>query len=120
MNFGITEGPLGATMHVVEPHGEIDLSNAPDLKATLAAAMDAGARHLIVDFEDLTFIDSAGIGVLLSAQRKVQAGGGNLIVVCNDPSIRRVFEITGVIDVLHVTPSRREALLLTQDFTEAG
>jgi len=120
MDFGITEGPLGATTHLGEPHGEIDLSNAPDLKATLDAVLDAGARYVIVDFEDLRFIDSTGVAVLLSAQRKVQARGGNLIVVCNDPSVRRVFEITGLIDVLHVTPSRREALFLTQDFTEAS
>jgi anti-anti-sigma factor len=120
MDFGITEGPLDATTHVVEPHGEIDLSNVSDLKGTFDAAMDSGARYLIVDFEELTFIDSTGIGVLLSTQRKAQARGGNVIVVCNDPSVRRVFEITGLLDVLHVTPLRREALMLAQDFTEAS
>jgi len=53
----------------------------PDLKASLGAAIDAGVTYLIVDFEELTFIDSTGIGVLLGAQRKLQARGGNAIVV---------------------------------------
>jgi anti-sigma B factor antagonist len=116
MDFRITDGPIDATTHVIEPHGEIDLASAPDLRATLDAATDAGARHVVVDFEDVAFMDSRGLGVLLSAQRKLRARERKLIVVCDDPLIRRVFEITGLTDVLNVTPSCREALLAAHEF----
>jgi anti-anti-sigma factor len=119
MDFRITDGPIDATTHLIEPHGEIDLANAGDFKARLDAATDAGVRYVVVDFEDVGFFDSTGIGVLLSAQRKLSARGGTVVVICSDPAIRRVFEITGLVDVLNVTRSRREALLATGEFAAA-
>jgi anti-sigma B factor antagonist len=119
MDFQITDGPIDATTHGIEPHGEIDLANAGDFKARLDAATDAGARYVVVDFEDVGFVDSNGIAVLLSAQRRLRAHGGKLIVICSDPLIRRVFEITGLIDILNVTPSRRKALLARDEFAAA-
>ena len=115
-----TEGPIHATTRVVEPHGDIDLATVPNLKAALDAARDAGARYVVVDFEYVAFLDSTGIGVLLSAERKLRARGGKLIVVCDTPLIRRVFEIAGLTDVLNVTPSRREALLAAREFARAS
>jgi anti-sigma B factor antagonist len=120
MDFRVTGGPIDATTYVIEPQGEVDLASAPEFKAALDAATDAGARYVLLDFEDVAFIDSTGIGLLLSAQRKLKARDGKLIVVCNDPVIRRVFEITGLTDVLNVTPSRREALLAAQECAAAG
>jgi anti-anti-sigma factor len=119
MEFRITGGPINATTHLIEPHGEIDLANAGAFKARLDASTDAGARYVVVDFADVGFVDSRGIGVLLSAQRKLSARGGTLVVICGDPAIRRVFEITGLIDVLKITRSRREALLTAGEFAAA-
>jgi anti-anti-sigma factor len=119
MDLEITDGPIDATTHGIEPHGEIDLANAADFKARLDTATDAGARYVVVDFEDVGFVDSRGIGVLLSAQRKLRARDGKLIVICSDPLIRRVFEITGLIDILNVTPSRRNALLARDELATA-
>jgi anti-sigma B factor antagonist len=82
-------------------------------------AMDPSARYVLVDFEDVAFLDSTGIGVLLSAERKLRARDGKLIVVCDVLLIRRVFEIAGLTDVLNITPSRREALLAAGEFARA-
>jgi anti-sigma B factor antagonist len=120
MDLWITDGPIDATTRVVEPHGEIDLATAPNLKAALDAATDASARYVLVDFKDVAFLDSTGIGVLLSAERKLRARDGKLIVVCNDPLIRRVFEIAGLTHVFNITPSRREALLAAEEFAAAS
>jgi anti-sigma B factor antagonist len=115
-----TEGATHARTRVIEPHGEIDLATAPSLKAALDAGIDAGARCVLVDFEHVASLDSTGIGVLLSAERKLRARGGKLIVVCDDPLIRRVFEIAGLTDVLNITPSRREALWAAGEFAGAN
>jgi anti-sigma B factor antagonist len=116
MDFWITGGPLDATTCVFEPHGEIDLATAPHLKAALDAAMDDGARYVLVDLEDVAFLDSTGLGVLLSAERKLRARDGKVIVVCKNRRIRRVFEIAGLSEVFTVTTSRGEALLAAGDF----
>jgi anti-sigma B factor antagonist len=120
MDSEIAEDSIGGATHVIEPHGEIDLASAAKVKAAVDAAADAGACYVIVDLEDVGFVDSTGIGVLLSSQRKLQARGGNLIVVCSDPLILRVFEVTSLIKVLNVTPSRHDALLAVQRLGQTG
>jgi anti-sigma B factor antagonist len=120
MDLWITDGPLDATTHVIQPHGDVDLATAPNLKATLDAAIDTGARYVLMDFGDVGFVDSRGIDVLLSAQRRLRARDGKLIIVCNQPQIRRVFEITGLTAVFDGTPLGREALLAAEEFAAAN
>jgi anti-sigma B factor antagonist len=116
MDLRIAKRPIDATTRVIEPHGEIDLVTAPNLKAALDAVLEEGARCVLVDFADVAFLDSKGIGVLLSVQRKLRRRDGKLIVVCDDPLIRRVFEIGGLTEVLNITPSRRAALSAAGEF----
>jgi anti-sigma B factor antagonist len=120
MDLRIPERPIDARTRVIEPHGEIDLATAPNLKAALDAAMDEGARYVLVDFADVAFLDSTGIGVLLSVERKLRTRDGKLIVVCDEPLIRRVFEIGGLTDVLNIRPSRRAALSAAGEFARAS
>jgi anti-sigma B factor antagonist len=114
--FSITDGPIDRNTHVVEPHGEIDLATVRILKQRLAEALELGTRHLIVDLEDVDFIDSTGLGVLIGTERRLRARGGRLIIACPNPAVRRVFEVTGLDKVLSMQASRRDALLLAQDF----
>jgi len=120
MDLWITDGPLDATTHVIEPHGDIDLDTVPYFKATLDAAVDTGARYILVDFGDVGFVDSSGIGVLLSAQRKLRPRDGKVLVVCSHPQIRRVFEVSGLTAVSNTTPLGREACLATEQFAAAN
>jgi anti-sigma B factor antagonist len=120
MDLRSTEVPIHATTRVVEPHGEIDLATAPNLKAALDRAMDTAPRCVLVDFEDVAFLDSTGIGVLLSAERRIRARGGKLIVICDNELIRRVFEVSGLTHVLNITASRREALMAAGEFGRAS
>lgn len=115
MDFRITDGATDARTHLVEPHGEIDVATAPILEEHLRAVVDDGPQRVVlVDLGGCSFIDSGGLGVLLAARHRLQEGGGDLVVICNDPSVLRVFDITALADVLHVTPSLREALLRAQ------
>src|SRR3954453_15249763 len=120
MDLWITDGPLDGATHVVKPHGDIDLDTAPKLKATLDAAIDTGARYVLVDFGDVGFVDSSGIGVLLSAQRDLRPRDGKVLVSCNHPQIRRVFEMTGLTAVSNTTTLGREALLAAEQFAAAN
>src|SRR5947209_8743398 len=99
MDFALADGGSDSRIHVFEPDGDIDLATAPELKQRLADVVAAGARYLIVDLRSVEFVDSTGLGVLLSIQRRVDAGGGKLLTVCTDRGVRRVFEIAGVAEV---------------------
>jgi anti-sigma B factor antagonist len=79
---------------VIAVHGQADLHTAPELRSAIGDAIDRGAVSLVVDFSEATFIDSMTLGVLLGAVKRLRPSGGSLSVVCTDPHIRRIFEIT--------------------------
>ena len=74
--------------------GEVDLSTAPELKQALLETIEGGARRVLVDLSHATFIDSTTLGVLMGAVKRLRPAGGELAIACNDPNIRKIFEIT--------------------------
>src|SRR5579863_5552737 len=94
MELEISTADLGAGVATVAVAGEVDLYTAPALKAALRETIDAGARGVLVDLSDATFIDSTTLGVLMGAVKRLRPAGGELTIVCRDPNIRKIFEIT--------------------------
>jgi anti-sigma B factor antagonist len=114
--FDITDGPVNSQTHVVEPHGEIDLATTRLMRSRMRRVLDGSPRFVIVDLEDVMFIDSSGLGLLVSVERELKQRNGALIVVCPHPTVRRAFEITALDKVLNLQASLRDALLHAQDF----
>jgi anti-anti-sigma factor len=77
--------------------GEIDLNTAPELDEVLTK-FDSG--QVTVDLADVTFIDSTGVRVLIEAYERLGRGGGTLTVRDASPPVLRVFEITGLDQLL--------------------
>lgn len=80
---------------VVKATGIIDISTVSRLRERLFEQADAG-RPLIVDLEQITFIDSAGLGALIGASRRAEEHGGSLHAVCARPHTRKLLGLTGV------------------------
>lgn len=78
--------------------GRLDTTTAPDLEAQLKASMD-GIASLVIDFSALEYISSAGLRVLLSAQKLMNKQGKMVIRHANE-TILEVFEVTGFTDIL--------------------
>ena len=76
--------------------GRLDTTTAPALEAELKAALP-GVEHLVLDFEQLDYLSSAGLRVLLGAQKKTK-GAMKLTHVCE--LVMEVFEMTGFADIL--------------------
>lgn len=90
--------------------GEVDVYTSPRLREELTSVMDAGCANIIVDLDKLGFIDSSGLGVLVSALRRVKERGGTLRLVCTKESILKVFRITGLDKVFPLFATVDEAL----------
>jgi len=95
---------------VVMVAGEVELANVPQLRGELLRACDAGCPCVVVDLTHVTFIDSTGIGVLVGALKRARERGGELVLVCPQPRVRRIFEITGLMKVLPLFDTRDAAL----------
>jgi anti-sigma B factor antagonist len=109
-DFTLSEQKADGDLLVVAVTGELDLFTAPDLKERLMAAIEDGARGLVVDLAQTTSIDSTALGVLVAAMKRLRLHGGELAVVCSDPEIVRTFEITGLDEVFPVLEDRDAAL----------
>ena len=80
--------------------GRLDTVTAPDLEKELKASLD-GVTELVLDFEKLEYISSAGLRVLLSAQ-KTMAKQGEMKVTHVNEVIMEIFEVTGFSDILTI------------------
>ncbi len=80
--------------------GRLDTMTAPDLEAELNKSMDA-AESLVLDFSKLDYISSAGLRVLLSAHKAMNAKGGMKVTNVNE-IVQEVFDVTGFADILTI------------------
>src|SRR4051794_12458276 len=108
--FAVEDDEVDSTTHVVEIAGEVDLYSAPELKAHVLDAIDAGKTRIIVDLTNTTFIDSTTLGVLVGARKRLREQEGTLAVVCPDPDKLGLFEMTGLDRVFSIHTDRGEAL----------
>jgi anti-sigma B factor antagonist len=84
--------------------GEIDVFSAPAVKVALFELLRDGSEGVAIDFSSVTYIDSAGLGVLAAALKRTRAHGGWISIVGADEQIRRIFEITGLTKVFRMDP----------------
>lgn len=80
--------------------GRLDTGTAPQLEAELKSSLD-GVTTLVLDFTGLEYISSAGLRVLLGAQKVMSKQGGMVIRNVNEV-ISEVFEVTGFVDILNI------------------
>jgi anti-sigma B factor antagonist len=81
-------------------NGRLDTTTAPELEKELNASLN-GAESLILDFSKLEYISSAGLRVLLSAQKQMSKKGGMKVRNVNEV-VQEVFEVTGFADILTI------------------
>ena len=110
MEFELTTVDLGDGAFCIEVVGEADLATASELKAALTEALDSGARWLLVDFSATSFIDSTALGVLMGAVKRLRSIEGDLALVCVDPNICKLFQMTLLDRVFDISDTKQAAL----------
>jgi len=106
----VTEDDVDEHTHVLALRGELDVATVPRLADPLREAIAAGKTAMVIDLGELTFLDSTGLMVLLNGLRRVMRQGGNLVIVCTNPTVLRLFDITGTKTTFTVVASRKAAL----------
>ena len=85
---------------IVKVEGRLDTTTAPDLEQEMKESLE-GITDLVMDFSDLEYISSAGLRVLLSAQKTMNKQGNMKVTGVND-TIMEIFEVTGFSDILTI------------------
>ncbi|GAC1363785.1 MAG: hypothetical protein NVSMB32_05690 [Actinomycetota bacterium] len=79
--------------------GELDMSRRQDLQDAISRLEAQGPALLLIDLASLRFMDSTGLGILVSAHKRARKDGRRLVFVPGPVAIQRLFEITGMMDV---------------------
>lgn len=108
--FQLAEEDLDGRTHVIAVTGEIHVSTAPEFSRRLNAAIAHGKTAVVLDLSGTEFIDSTGLSVLLNGLRKVTRQHGRMAIVCTNPTVLRLFEITRLDSTFDIYASREEAL----------
>ena len=97
--FSITveNDPDGVLVRIV---GEIDLATAPEVNRVCEELVGNGHGRLLLDLDGVEFMDSTGLSAIAGAKQAADSNGHRLAIRCGSPQVRRLFELTGMLDYL--------------------
>jgi anti-sigma B factor antagonist len=91
-------------------NGNLDTTTAPEAENMINSLLESGTSSILVNFENLNYISSAGLRVLLATAKKMKATSGTLKICSLNDMVQEVFDISGFSSILTVTASEEEAL----------
>jgi len=109
-HFELWEESVDERTHVISVRGELHVSTAPEFAQRLEAAISGGKTAVVIDLCEVQFMDSTGLGVLLSGLRNVTRRQGHLALACANPTVLRLFEITRLSETFDIVATRAQAL----------
>jgi anti-sigma B factor antagonist len=95
---------------VVDVEGQLIVGNRQELKAKVLEELDGGERKFVIDFSRTGYIDSSGLGVLVSLSKKIREQGGELRLSSLNEDLRTLFELTKLDTLFRIADSREDAL----------
>jgi len=107
MEISVTES---GDVRILSFAGNLDTNTSPQAESEINRLIDAGAQKLLVNFESLDYISSAGLRILLATAKKLKASQGDLKICGLNETVQEVFDISGFATILSVTKTEGEAL----------
>jgi anti-sigma B factor antagonist len=108
-DLAFAEETVDGGVHVIRLRGELDLAGARIFEPVLMSAAEQ-EEAVVLDCGELTFIDSTGMGLILSALRVLGRHGGSLAIACRNPTVLRLFAVTRMDETIPIAPTREGAL----------
>ncbi len=96
---------------IVNLKGEIDLHTCSDLRDTLRDLIEKDHNQIVINLAEVPYLDSAALGVLVDAVRRVREHEGGICLVSTTPFVRRAFEITRLVKIFQLYDDDEAALL---------
>ena len=91
---------VGTETGVLALSGEVDVSNVQRVREAALELLEQGAKNLVFDLAKTEYMDSSGLGVMVGLMKKVKELGGTLAVAAAQPQVKRLFEVTGLNQIM--------------------
>ncbi len=97
---------MSSVIQVVEPSGILDGTKVTLFRDQITKLVDEGARIILIDLKNVTFVDSSGLGALVSALKMVRSVQGRLCICSINAQVKMLFELTSMDRVFECFPDR--------------
>ena len=95
---------------IIMLQGKLDTNSTPDVESEINSLLDSGANKLLINFENLSYIRSTGLRLLLATAKRLQSSEGDLRVCSLNEMATEVFELSGFTSIINVFANEQEAL----------
>ncbi|HEY9507000.1 MAG TPA: STAS domain-containing protein [Gemmatimonadales bacterium] len=95
---------------ILKVEGQLIVGNRQELKGLVQEGLDQGERKFVIDCTQTGYIDSSGLGALVSLSRKVREQGGELRIAGLNEDLRALFELTKLDTLFHISPTADDAV----------
>ena len=104
LGFSVQREVTDDGTHVLRVVGDLELATALKLEIEIDAAVDDGAREIVVDLDRVGLMDSTGLAAIVEGRRRLDRRGGRLVVVNPQRAVRQVIEFSGLDEILLAAP----------------
>lgn len=99
---------MNSVVQIIEPEGILDGTKTADFQHQIEQSVESGVDTILVDFHDVTFMDSSGLGALVKALKTLDAANVRFYLCSLNEQIRMLFELTSMDDYFVILTNREE------------
>ena len=99
---------MNCVLEVIEPKGILDGTKTVDFRNKIDQSIKNGVQIILVDFTDVTFMDSSGLGALVLALKTVRSSGVKLVICSINEQVKMLFELTSMDRAFEIFTNREE------------
>ena len=99
---------MNSVVQIIEPIGILDSTTTADFQQQIEQSVESGVQTILVDFSQVTFMDSSGLGALVKAFKTVSAANVNFFVCSINEQIKILFELTSMDQYFSILDNRQE------------
>ena len=100
----------GEGCNILNVCGDVDVYTSPKVKESINALIEKEIYNIVVNLEDVRYVDSTGLGVWIGALKRVKEHNGNIVLVCTNPQIKKIFQITGLVKIFSIFANNEDAI----------
>jgi anti-sigma B factor antagonist len=104
---------------VIAVVGELDMATAPHLQVHITEQLDNGRKRLVFDLAEVSFCDSTGLSIFVRAKNSCDETGGTVRLAAPQRGVRRILEVSGLVEVLPTYDTVDEAVAADQPVAPA-
>ena len=92
---------------IIRAAGDLDLGTVPEMRAVVNQVTESRPRSVVFDYRELAYLDSSGLGILVSAKKRLGAYEGQVVILTARPSVLKALSLSGLDQIIKVYPSEQ-------------